>query len=209
VREARAQWRRAQIIEAATELMEERGFHEMSVNALAKRADLSVGTIYQYVEDKTDILLLVIVDILDAYREDLPAAMENHEDPLERLAAGFDAYCRIVDARRYATVLAYRESKTLSADGRATVMRLEVETTGLMKECLDEALAAKILVPCDTELVAINLTVLAHAWALKHWRLRDQLDLDTYIKCQLGLTIKAILAPNRQKRYAALLATAR
>jgi AcrR family transcriptional regulator len=208
VREARAQWRRAQIIEAATQLMEERGFHEMSVNALAKQADLSVGTIYQYVEDKTDILLLVIVDILDAYRQDLPAAMEGHEDPLERLAAGFDAYCRIVDSRRYATVLAYRESKTLPPAGRETIMRLELETTGLMKDCLDEALAAKILAPCDTELVAINLTVLAHAWALKHWRLRDHLDLDTYIQRQLALTVKAILAPSRQKRYAPLLAPA-
>jgi TetR/AcrR family transcriptional regulator, cholesterol catabolism regulator len=207
VREARAQWRRAQIIDAATELMEERGFHEMSVNALAKQADLSVGTIYQYVEDKTDILLLVIVDILDAYRQDLPAAMEGRTDPVDRLAAGFAAYCRIVDSRRYATVLAYRESKTLPAAGRKRIMELEIETTGLLKECLDEAVAAAI-VRCDTELVAHNLTMLAHAWALKHWRLRRHLDLDTYIARQLALTVKAIVAPNRQRRYASLIAAA-
>ena len=208
VREARAQWRRFQIIDAATELMEEHGFHEMSVNALAKRADLSVGTIYQYVKDKNDILLLVIVDILDAYRQDLPAAMEGHDDPVERLAAGFDAYCRIVDSRRYATVLAYRESKTLPPAGRKKIMALEVETTGLLKACLDEAVAASIVDSCDTELVALNLTVLAHAWALKHWRLREHLDLDTYIQRQLALTIRAILTPSRQKRYAQLTAAA-
>jgi TetR/AcrR family transcriptional regulator, cholesterol catabolism regulator len=208
VREARAQWRRAQIIEAATELMEEHGFHEMSVNALAKRADLSVGTIYQYVKDKSDILLLVIVDILDAYREDLPIAMQGRDDPLERLAAGFDAYCRIVDSRRYATVLAYRESKTLPPAGRKKIMALELETTGLLKGCLDEAVAASIVGPCDTELVALNLTMLAHAWALKHWRLREHLDLETYIQRQLALTVKAILAPSRQKQYARLTAAA-
>jgi len=205
VREARAQWRRAQIVEAATELMEERGFHEMSVSALARRADLSVGTIYQYVADKTGVLLLVIVDILEAYKQDLPVAMEGRDDPLERLAAGFDAYCRIVDARRYATVLAYRESKTLPPEGRRQVMALEVETTNLLKVCLDEAAAASILVPCDTELVASNLTIVAHAWALKHWRLRAHLDLDAYIREQLALTVRAIVAPTRRRRYAHLL----
>jgi AcrR family transcriptional regulator len=208
VREARAQWRRGQIIDAATELMEERGFHEMSVNALAKAAGLSVGTIYQYVEDKTDILLLVIVDILEAYKEDVPPAMEGHDDPLERLAAAFEAYCRVVDSRRYATVLAYRESKTLSADGRKTIMGLEIETTGLLQQCLDDAVQAGILIPCDTTLIAHNLTVLAHAWALKHWHLKNHIDLDAYIQRQLALTVKATIAPKHEKRYAKLFGAA-
>lgn len=204
VREARAQWRRAQIVEAATRLMEEHGFHKMTVNALAREAGLSVGTIYQYVEDKSDILLLVIVDILDAYRQDLPLAMEGHEDPVERLAAGFDAYCRIVDSRRYATVLTYRESKSLPEDGRKRIMALEVETTGLLRECLEDAQQAGLIDACDTELVAHNLTVLAHAWALKHWRLKGHIDLDTYIAAETALTVKAILAPGQEKRYEAL-----
>jgi AcrR family transcriptional regulator len=204
VREARAQWRRAQIVEAATRLMEEHGFHKMTVNALAREAGLSVGTIYQYVEDKSDILLLVIVDILDAYRQDLPLAMEGHEDPVERLAAGFDAYCRIVDSRRYATVLTYRESKSLSDEGRKRIMALEVETTGLLRECLEDAQQAGLIDPCDTELVAHNLTVLAHAWALKHWRLKGHVDLDTYIAAETALAVKAILAPGQEKRYEAL-----
>jgi AcrR family transcriptional regulator len=151
------------------------------VNDLAQDAGLSVGTLYQYVEDKSDILLLVILDILDAYRQDLPLAMEGHEDPVERLAAGFDAYCRIVDSRRYATVLTYRESKSLPEEGRKRIMALEVETSGLLRECLKDAQEAGLIVPCDTELIAHNLTVLAHAWALKHWRLKGHVDLDTYI----------------------------
>jgi AcrR family transcriptional regulator len=208
VREARTQWRRGQIVDAATRLMEERGFHEMSVSALAHEAKLSVGTIYQYVEDKTDILLLVIVDILDAYREDLPAAMEGHDDPLERLAAGFVAYCRIVDSRRYAIVLTYRESKTLPAAGRKRIKALEVETNGLLQACLGDAVAAGSIVSCDTDLIAHNLTMIAHGWALKHWRLRGHLDLDTYIARELALAVKAIIAPGKARRYADLLAPA-
>jgi AcrR family transcriptional regulator len=206
IKEARTQWRRGQIIDAATRLMEDRGFHEMSVNALATEAGLSVGTIYQYVKDKTDILLLVIVDILEAYRHDVPAAMQGHDDAVERLAAGFAAYCRIVDSRRYATVLAYRESKTLPVEGRETIMGLEVETTGLLQACLDEAVEEGLVVPCDTLLIAHNLTVLAHAWALKHWHLKNHLDLETYVARQIALTIKAIAAPDHAERYSKLTA---
>jgi TetR/AcrR family transcriptional regulator, cholesterol catabolism regulator len=204
VREARAQWRRAEIVEAATRLMEDCGFHRMTVSALAREAGLSVGTIYHYVEDKSDILLLVILDILDAYRQDLPLAMEGHTDPVERLAAGFDAYCRIVDSRRYAIVLTYRESKSLPEEGRKRIMALEVETSGLLRECLEEAQSAGLVVACDTELIAHNLTVLAHAWALKHWRLKGHVDLGTYIAAETGLTVKAIVAPGQEKRYEAL-----
>lgn len=184
--------------------MEDRGFHEMSVNTLAQQAQLSVGTIYQYVEDKTDILLLVILDILEAYRHDLPEAMEGQPDPVERLAVGFASYCRIVDSRRYAIVLTYRESKTLPVEGRNTIMTLEVETTRLLQDCVDEAVAASLVVPCDTQLIAHNLILLAHGWALKHWRLKQHLDLETYVERELALTIKAIVAPGQAERYSHL-----
>jgi hypothetical protein len=54
-------------------------------------------------------------------------------------------------------------------------------------------------------LIAHNLTVLAHAWALKHWHLKKHLDLDTYVARQIALTIKAIAAPEHAERYSHLI----
>jgi AcrR family transcriptional regulator len=204
IRAARETWRRGQIVEAATRLMEKQGFHQMSVAALADEAGISVGTIYQYVQRKEDVLLLVILDILDAYREEMPAVMAGIADPIERLAAGFRAYCGVVDRRRSATVLTYRESKALDEDGLHKIMQLELETTGLLAACLREARAAGIVADVDLDLTSDDLMMVAHMWALKHWHL-GQLSLDEYVDRQLGVMLRAIIRPECQDSYRSLI----
>jgi AcrR family transcriptional regulator len=202
VRLARTEWRRGQIVEAATRLLERHGFHGMSMQALAKEAGVSVGLIYQYVPNKDDVLLLVIVDILDAYKRELPPAIAAHTDPVEQLAAAFDAYCRVIDGRRAATVLAYRETATLAEAGRTHLKLLEVETTRLVAEVIERGIEEGAFVAeADADLVAFDLVVLAHAWALKHWYLQPRLTLDGYIARQLALVLRSLLVPRRRARY--------
>ena len=201
VRLARAEWRRGQIVEAATRLLERHGYHGMAMQALAKEAGVSVGLIYQYVPHKDDVLLLVIVDIIDAYRRELPPAIAAHDDPVEQLAAAFDAYCRVIDGRRAATVLAYRETATLAEEGRSHLKTLEVETTRLVAEVIERGIESGVFVDADADLVAFDLVILAHAWALKHWYLQPRLTLEAYVARQLALVLRSLLAPRRRARY--------
>ena len=206
IKAARASWRRSQIVEGAARLMEAQGFHEMSVSALARAAGISVGTIYQYVNSKEDILLLIIEDVLKAYAQEVPEAMSGIADPLERLAAGFLAYCRVVDRHQAGTLLAYRESRSLSKPGLQTVINLEIETTGLLVAELQAALAAGILRPHGSELVGSDLIILAHMWALKHWHFGDRLDVESYGRAQLAVVLGGLIADDQRDRYPHLLA---
>ncbi len=201
VRLARSTWRRGQIIASATRLMEEHGFHGMSMQALATDAGISVGLIYQYVPRKDDVLLLVIVDILDAYKSELPPAIAAHDDPCEQLAAGFTAYCKVIDGRRSATALAYRETATLGKDGRDRLKALELETTRLLAEVVERGVEAEIFVDCDADLVAYDIAMLAHTWALKHWYLRERMTLDRYVEVQLAFLLRGLLRPRRRASY--------
>jgi len=210
IKAVRTSWRRRQIVAAATRLLETRGFHEMSVNDLATEAGISVGTIYQYMSAKEDILLLVFLDILEEYRRRLPEAMEGIEDPIERLIAGFRAYCRIVDDRHSAAALAYRESKTLSEDGLEQVMALEVETTELLAACIREADGQGVLIDgVDVTLLAYDLVVLAHMWALKHWYLAERFDVEVYADAQLRVILRAAVRGRVLPRYEKLLGASR
>ena len=56
------------------------GYHEMSMQAVAEDAGMSVGLIYQYFGGKQEVLRAVIVDILDAFRAEVPAAMSAAGD---------------------------------------------------------------------------------------------------------------------------------
>src|ERR671931_777124 len=64
---ARVQRRRRQVLRAATRLMQESGFHAMSMQSVADEANISVGLIYKYFGNKEDVLRAVIVDILEDF----------------------------------------------------------------------------------------------------------------------------------------------
>jgi AcrR family transcriptional regulator len=49
--------RRSQILEAATKVFAEKGFHRATIKDVAKAADIADGTIYNYFENKTALLL--------------------------------------------------------------------------------------------------------------------------------------------------------
>ncbi len=73
----------------------------MSMQAVAEDAGMSVGLIYQYFGGKQEVLRAVIVDILDAFRAEVPAAMAKAgDDPQAQLAAGFAAFCAVIDNKR-------------------------------------------------------------------------------------------------------------
>lgn len=175
--------------------MFETGYHGMSMQAVADEADMSVGLIYQYFGGKEEVLEAVIVEILDGFRVRVPAAMDAAgDDPEDRLRAGFAVFCEVIDSRREATLLAYRESQTLSPSGRSTIIRMEEETTEPFREAVRAGIASGRFRTVSPELVAHNLKMAAHAWALKHWTLSRHHTLEEYVAAEIDLTLSAIRA---------------
>ncbi len=206
VRAARIEWRVGQILSAATRLLSQQGFQKMLITDLAKEAGVSVGTIYQYVDTKEDILLLVVNDIIESYRREVPAAMEGIEDPVERLAAGFRAYCLVVDSHRTAALLAYQETKSISREGRERLMQLEIETNSYFSDCIQDGMRLGKFVQVEPAVTSATLTMLAHMWALKHWYLNSLFDVKSYIQNQLSFITKSLVAADHQQAYEHLFA---
>lgn len=73
-RERRAAARKTQIVTVAAQLFAEKGFHRTTTREIADAADVSEGTLYNYIESKDD-LLLDIMDMLD----DLPSDTDQFE----------------------------------------------------------------------------------------------------------------------------------
>jgi AcrR family transcriptional regulator len=190
---ARVQRRTRQILQAATRLMQESGFHAMSMQSVADAANMSVGLIYKYFGNKEDVLRAVIVDILEDFRDQVPAAMQAAgDDPVQRFSTGFRVFCQVVDAKRDATILTYRESKTLSPAGRRELMRLELETTEPIRQAVRDGVAAGVFGQVDVDLVVHNTLLVAHGWALKHWHLRRRFSLEEYIDAELELLLASM-----------------
>ena len=202
VRELRATSRRRQLLDAAVEVMGHTGFHQMSMQALADQAQVSVGLFYKYFGNKEDILLAAIVDILETFRDQVQPAMDLvGDDPIDRLVAGVRQYVEIVDANRDAVVLTYRESRTLDAAGRERIKELEVETAEPMRLAIDDGITAGLIEPVDPDLAVFDLMMLAHGWALKHWHFAPEFDLPGYIDAQLRITLRSLVVADHLDKY--------
>src|SRR5664280_1359614 len=75
-RQTLAQRRSEQLLSAAAQLMERDGSQSVSMHAVAEEAGVSVGLIYRYFGGKHDLLLAVIVNVLDAFGRQVPAAIQ-------------------------------------------------------------------------------------------------------------------------------------
>lgn len=195
-RAARTARRSEQILKAAARLMERRGSHAVSMQAIADEAGVSVGLIYRYFAGKEELLLGVIVDVLEQYGRRIPAVVEAAgDDPVDRLSAGFREYCTVIDENRHAAVLTYRESKMLGETGLETIKRMEVASIRPLRDVLQHGIAAGTFRAVDVDVVSHDLLVLAHAWALKHWYYESiDLDFESYVATQLD-TVLASLRP--------------
>ncbi|NKE68885.1 TetR/AcrR family transcriptional regulator [Ramlibacter sp. RBP-2] len=193
--------RRGQIVQAAVKLFSERGFYRTTVQQVAEKAHISAGLIYHYARTKEDILLLALVSVLEGYKNELPNAMGQFEDPLERLHAGVRAYCGVVDHRREATVLAYRSTKSLPGRQREAIKQLEVETNRLIEACLEECIAVGYFRDVNVQLTAYHFVTFAHTWALKYWRLASITTLDDYFREGFDFFVRGLVTPKGWRRY--------
>lgn len=185
--------RRDQLVAAATELFGRNGFYATTIKDIAQRAGVSAGLIYAYVKTKEDVLFLVLQNVLDSYAREIPKALEGVSDPVLRFEAAVRAYCEVVGEKPDATLLAYRETKSLGPEQRAAIMQMELDSNRLIIDCIEACIQAGYFRPVNAELLAYRIVLLAHGWALKAWRFSHITTLNEYIEDELDLFRRSLL----------------
>jgi len=84
---SRADLRRAQILEAAHECFSREGFHAASMASIAAQADLSVGQIYRYFENKEAVIEAICVSKLEEWSDRVAEVRSRSGDPVDELMA--------------------------------------------------------------------------------------------------------------------------
>ena len=91
-REREKEQRRQQILDAARELLFEKGLHGAAVSQVAKTAELSVGLIYFYFKSKEEIYAALQEEGLDILYTMIKDASVKGKDSIERLKSIALAY---------------------------------------------------------------------------------------------------------------------
>lgn len=91
--------RREQLIDAASELVLERSFHDISIDAVAKRSGITRAVVYQHFEDLPDLLAAVVdraVERAERGAREAEALTTAETEPRDLMLASVRNYIRAV-----------------------------------------------------------------------------------------------------------------
>jgi AcrR family transcriptional regulator len=196
--------RRKQITIASIKVFSERGFHPATIRDIAEAAEVSIGTIYQYFNDKEDLLYLAIVDIMDSYDAHILEALNGLQDPLERFYGAVRAFCRVNNASVEVTVLTYRETKSLRKERRNIIKQKEITTNARIADCVRECIEAGFFTEIDVDLFVYQIVIFSHAWALKAWHFSKKMTVDEYVNRGMNLFFMAALTGRGERHLSEL-----
>lgn len=176
--------RRKQIIQSAITLFQKKGFHRTTTREIAKESGFSIGTLYEYVRTKEDVLFLVYEAINDRVYNHLEASVELKAPSLENLYAVIDSYYRLIDDMQEEVVILYQEVKSLAPHLRESILDKERQMVMFLKNALLSSMPEGFDKQ-RAELLANNIFVQGQMWGFRRWILRKQFTLDDYIRYQI------------------------
>ncbi|WP_321494379.1 TetR/AcrR family transcriptional regulator [uncultured Desulfobacter sp.] len=187
--------RRRQIIDATVKLAIEHGYHNTTTRMIAKAAGFSIGSLYEYVSSKEDLLYLVCSAIHEEVRSAVEIALSGGICEKAQLAAAIRQYFIVCDKMADHVLLMYQVTQFLSDKWKKRVLETELDISDTFVTALTR-LSGKNDFPLLDEktccLVGHNISVLGHMWAFRRWYLKKKFTLDQYISIQTDFILGLI-----------------
>jgi len=183
---------RKKIVDTASILYARKGFAATSIEEISEMAGVSLPVTHHYVKKKSEIMGMIMEEVLNIFQESLTKEIEDIHDPEEKLAVAVILYFRVVEKQSDKALLIYRKSDSLDKASKARVMQLEVEVSEIFGSIIREGIELGVFKNVDFDLIAYNIIMMAHAWILKKWHFKRRLTLDKYIDLQLEFILDAL-----------------
>jgi AcrR family transcriptional regulator len=179
--------RRRQIVDAAVLLFIQHGYHKTTTRALAKATGLSIGSLYEYITTKDDVLYLVCIAIHSEVEQGLKEAMARTSQGWEALVEIIREYFMVCNRMSDHVLLMYQVTHFLPLKWQKKVLEAEMRITGLFVEALTQLHTNGKLPNLDEatiNLISHNISVLGHTWAFRRWYFAKNFTIEQYIEQQ-------------------------
>ena len=183
---------RKKIIDAASILYARNCFADTSLQEVSEKAGVTRTVTRYHVKTKSEIMRMIMEDILTCFQESLIKITKDIDDPKEKLTAALYIYLTVVDQQKEKALLIYQKSSSLDRASKSRIMQLEVDVSSIFAQIINEGIEQGVFKNVDVDLMAYNIMMLAHMWALKRWHFKNRLSLDTYFKLQLKIILNAL-----------------
>ncbi len=186
------QQRREQIIQAASQVFSQKGYHQTTIKDICEVSGLGPGTIYNYVKKKEDILFLIYDELTTALDESLLETIKSHKSPLDQLREALRKTIDIIWDNQDLILLMYQETAALDKESMYNVLHRESNFVSHMKEILEMGRKKGIIGNKNVRMAADIIVYLLAFIPLRRWNLRGRFS-EKEIKSELiDFVLKAL-----------------
>ena len=129
----RVQKRQEQICRGAMKVFRTKGFHAASIREIAKASRISLGSLYDYIEKKEDILFLVHKEILDQIYRQVDESLTKYQDPRDQLTHVLGQIFRLSFQLKDEILFIYTETKSMGKKYLNEILQRETEFVGAIE----------------------------------------------------------------------------
>jgi len=137
-----AKARAREIIDAAAEIFQERGYADTSVQDVASAVGILKGSLYYYIDSKEDLLFRVLEDVHEDARHLLDEVAAMDAPPLERLAAYLRGHVEFNLSNLAKVAVYYHDFGLLAPERREEIIEQRKQYEHCVVGLIEEAQAA-------------------------------------------------------------------
>lgn len=182
--------RRKQIIKGALSVFKRKGYHKTTVRDIAKAAKISMGSLYDYINSKGDILYLFYKEFILTYHQQVVSVTHSITDPKEKLVVAYRTLLEVGFSLEDEILFGWTEAKNMKKNHLIEVLKMESDLIGYFKAILDEIGDKWKVALGDTNMTANFLVYSATFGILRRWVLKPPYSNEQIIDYLLQTQLK-------------------
>ncbi len=177
--------RRREILEAATRLFGSQGYHGTSMNEIAREAEFSTGSLYNFFENKEELYFTLLrekVELLEEKLEHVYSGEGGVEEKLSSFAKTTIAYLK-QEKYFFLIMMEHGESFQKSSKGEFSDMLREKHESylGNMVKLMEQGISQGILKPLDPNGLALSFLGIVNSFVFVLINSSETYDLEELV----------------------------
>jgi TetR/AcrR family transcriptional regulator, cholesterol catabolism regulator len=163
--------RQRQIFRGAVKVCRKKGFHGATVRDIAKASGMSLGSVYDYIEKKEDILFLIHKEVLDQIYAKMDDVVRRYDEPVAQLRHVFTELFELTLKLREEMLLIYTETKSLHGAYLREILNRESEFVGKYTALIEQGVRRGVFRCKSPDLLANILVFVGSILPLRGWNI--------------------------------------
>lgn len=189
----------ATIRREATRLFAQHGYEVASLRQIAAGVGIKVGSLYNHISSKEELLLAVMGGTMDDLLGLADAALEGVDDPVDRLIAFMECHVRFHAERAQEVFIGNSELRSLHDDARATITEKRADYRRKIEGLVEEARDDSVPEPLNVRLHAFSIVAIGTHVA-SWYRPDGGLTLEEIIETYTKIVLRSLLVTDADAR---------